>query len=92
MCIQVTVQNKIIGQKIGIKFECENGRVKRNAEFFNLTESTEFDNASNLEKKEAPYTCSKENVNGVHSPSGIWAVDFHRLSQILIGFNEKMTR
>ena len=48
LCIQVIVQNKIIGQKIGIKFECENGRVKWNAEFFNSTESTEFDNASNL--------------------------------------------
>ena len=48
LCIQVTVQNKIIGQKIGIKFECENGCVKRNVDFFNSTESTECDNTSNL--------------------------------------------
>ena len=33
ICIQVIGQKKIIGQRIGIKFECEIGRVKRNAEF-----------------------------------------------------------
>ena len=59
LCIQVTVQNKIIGQKIGIKFECENGRVKRNAEFFNSIESTEFDNTSNPLNKKALYTIER---------------------------------
>ena len=57
--------------------ECEIGRVKRNAELFNSTESTEFDNTSNPLNKKALYTIEREQWRSFT----IWVVDLHWCEQ-----------